>query len=324
MNALDQIKRPISSSFREFEETYLAAFSSEHALLRMALEHVVKGKGKQLRPILVLLSAQMAHGVTEKTIQTAVALEMLHAASLVHDDVVDNSPMRRQLPSVQHVFGNKVAVLTGDYLLSKVISLISNLRNLQILNIISDLGMQLSNGEILQLHQEKGMWITEDDYFQIISQKTATLFAACAEAGVASSAGTTRQASALRQYGYHLGICFQLKDDVLDYSDNEEIGKPTLQDIRDGKVTLPLIIAMKRASEDERLYIRHLAENDMTFEAENEIKSFVIRYDGIRATYKKMEEHRQCALKAIESFHHNEETIKALTRLLDYAITRVY
>ncbi len=324
MNTLELIKKPILGGFRDFEEAYRLALTTENTLLQQALDYIAKGKGKQLRPILVLLASQIAHGITEKTIQTAVALELLHAASLVHDDVVDNSPTRRNMPSLQNVWGNKVAVLTGDYLLSKVIAMVSNLRNLQILNIISELGMKLSDGEILQLHQKNGMWITEDDYFQIITQKTATLFAACAEAGVASSAGTARQAAALKLYGHHLGICFQLKDDVLDYSDNEEIGKPTLQDIRDGKVTLPLIVAMKRASEEERLYIRHLAENDMTFEAENEIKSFVLRYDGIRATYKKMEEHRQKALKAIEPFHHVDDTIKALTQLLDYAITRVY
>ncbi len=310
-------------SFHQFEEAYADALQTGNPLLQQVFDHLVAGRGKLLRPILVLLAAEKAHGVNEKTIQTAVALELLHTASLVHDDVVDNSPLRRGLPSVQNVWGNKVAVLTGDFLLSKVISLISNLRNLQILNIISDLGMTLSSGEILQLHQKDGMWITEDDYFAIISQKTAQLFASCAEAGAASSGGTMRQLTAMRQYGMHLGICFQLKDDVLDYSDNEEIGKPTLQDIRDGKVTLPLLKAMERASAEERLYIRHLAESDLTFETENEIKSFVLRYDGVRYTYKKMEEHRQKALAALAIFR-DDATTEALRALLDYAIIRVY
>ncbi len=323
VSALDQIKKPIVLSFHQFEEAYANALQTGNPLLQQVFDHLVAGRGKLLRPILVLLAAEKAHGVNEKTIQTAVALELLHTASLVHDDVVDNSPLRRGLPSVQNVWGNKVAVLTGDFLLSKVISLISNLRNLQILNIISDLGMTLSSGEILQLHQKDGMWITEDDYFAIISQKTAQLFASCAEAGAASSGGTMRQLTAMRQYGMHLGICFQLKDDVLDYSDNEEIGKPTLQDIRDGKVTLPLLKAMERASAEERLYIRHLAESDLTFETENEIKSFVLRYDGVRYTYKKMEEHRQKALAALAIFH-DDATTEALRALLDYAIVRVY
>ncbi len=308
---------------RLFDEAYVQALQTENPLLKQVLSHIAAGRGKQLRPILVLLAAQKAHGVNDKTIQTAVALELLHTASLVHDDVVDNSPLRRGLPSVQTQWGNKVAVLMGDFLLSKVISLISNLRNLQILNIISDLGMTLSSGEILQLHQKNGMWISEEDYYAIISQKTAQLFAACAEAGVASSGGTMRQITAFRQYGYHLGMCFQLKDDVLDYSDNEDMGKPTLQDIRDGKVTLPLLIAMQRATAEERIHIQRLAEGDLTFETENEIKSFVLRYDGLRYTYKKMEEHRQKALEAI-SFYRPDETTAALSALLDYAITRVY
>ncbi len=323
MDIIEQIQKPIASSLRLFDEAYARALHTENPLLKQVLSHVAAGRGKQLRPMLVLLAAQKVHGVNDKTIQTAVALELLHTATLVHDDVVDNSPLRRGLPSVQHVWGNKVAVLMGDFLLSKVISLISNLRNLQILNIISDLGMTLSSGEILQLHQKDGMWITEEDYYAIISQKTAQLFSACAEAGAASSGATMRQLNAFRQYGYHLGMCFQLKDDVLDYSDNEDMGKPTLQDIRDGKVTLPLLIAMQRATAEERVHIRQLAESELTFETENEIKSFVLRYDGLRYTYKKMEEHRQKALEAI-SFYHPDETITALSALLDYAITRVY
>ncbi len=323
MDIIEQIRKPIVSPLRRFDEAYMQALHTENPLLQQVLAHIAQGRGKLLRPILVLLAAQKTHGINEKTIQAAVALELLHTASLVHDDVVDNSPLRRGLPSVQHVWGNKVAVLMGDFLFSKVISLISNLRNLQILNIISDLGMTLSSGELLQLHQKDGMWITEEDYYAIISQKTAQLFSASAEAGAASSGATMRQLTAFRQYGYHLGMCFQLKDDVLDYSDNEEIGKPTLQDIRDGKVTLPLLIAMQRATAEERVRIRQLAESELTFETENEIKSFVLRYDGIRYTYKKMEEHRQKALEAI-SFYHPDETTAALSALLDYAITRVY
>ncbi len=323
MDIIEQIRKPIAPSLRLFDEAYVKALHHDNPLLRQILTHLSAGRGKQLRPMLVLLAAQKVHGINDKTIQTAVALELLHTATLVHDDVVDNSPLRRGMPSMQALWGNKVAVLMGDLLFSKVISLISNLRNLHILNIISDLGASLSGGEILQLHQKDGMWITEEDYYTIIDYKTARLFAACAEAGAASSGATMRQLNAFRQYGYHLGMCFQLKDDVLDYSDNEDMGKPTLQDIRDRKVTLPLLIAMQRATAEERVHIRELAEGELTFETENEIKSFVLRYDGIRYTYKKMEEHRQKALEAI-SFYHPDETTAALSALLDYAITRVY
>ncbi len=323
LNRIDQIRRPIELAFRQFEAVYKDTLQSDNILLQSVFDHILATAGKQLRPILVLLAAQKVHGVTEKTLQTAIALELLHTASLIHDDVVDNSPLRRGLPSINATWNNKIAVLSGDYLLSKVISIISNLRNLQIMNIIANLGAQLANGELLQLHKKEGMWITEEQYFAIIRQKTAHLFAACAEAGGVSSGATERQANALRTYGEHLGICFQLKDDILDYSDSEDLGKPTLQDIRDEKVTLPLLKAMERASTEERLYIQHLAEGELTSEKENEIKSFVIRYDGVRYTYKIMETHRQQAIAALSCFHH-DSTTDALIALLDYAITRAY
>ena len=282
--------------------------------------------GKQLRPIMVLLSAKMCHGVNEKTIQTAVAMELLHTASLVHDDVVDNSPMRRGAPSVQALFGNKVAVLVGDFLLARVIEITANLRNLKILNIVANMGKTLSTGEIMQLHANASQWITEESYMRVIDQKTASLFAACTQAGGVSSGASVKQESQLRTFGREIGLIFQMKDDVLDYSE-QEIGKPTLSDIRDGKATLPLIIALNRAPQDEAAAIRSIAEqlpfSQHLDEDLQRIQSFVLRYDGIRYVEQQMQAHKQKAHNALASFHQSDVK-SALLQLLQYTIIRTY
>lgn len=322
----EEIKKPIAAEFAEFEQAFRDALHTDNPLLQQALDYVVKTSGKQLRPILVLLSAKLCHGVNDKTIQTAVALELLHTASLIHDDVVDNSPTRRGVPSVQAVWNNKVAVLVGDFLLAKVIEITANLRNLKILNVVADMGRTLSSGEILQLHANSSVWISEESYMRVIDQKTAALFSACTQAGAASSGATMKQESALRQFGRELGLIFQMKDDILDYSE-QEIGKPTLSDIRDGKATLPLIIAIERAPKSESDDIKSLAEalpsNDNPAEALQRIQSFVLKYDGIRYSEHQMAAHKQKAHEALDAFHDNP-TKSALLQLLQYTIIRSY
>ena len=189
--------------------------------------------------MLVLLAAKLCRGVNEKTIDTAVTFELLHTATLVHDDVVDDSPLRRGIPTVQARWTNKVAVLTGDYLLAKVIELTAGLRNLKLFNIVAEIGQTLAKGELLQLHVDSSMWISESDYYKVIEQKTAALFASCTQAGAVSTGASMKQETALRTYGLELGLIFQMKDDLLDYSDSDELGKPTMSDVRDGKATLP-------------------------------------------------------------------------------------
>ena len=262
----------------------------------------------------------------EKTIQTAVAMELLHTASLVHDDVVDNSPTRRGAPSVQAIFGNKVAVLVGDFLLARVIEITANLRNLKILNIVADMGKTLSTGEIMQLHAYASPWITEESYMRVIDQKTASLFAACTQAGGVSSGASAKQETQLRTFGREIGLIFQMKDDVLDYSE-QEIGKPTLSDIRDGKATLPLIVALNRAPQDEAAAIRSIAEqlseSPHPDEDMQRIQSFVLKYDGIRYVERQMQAHKQKAHDALASFHQSDVK-SALLQLLQYIIIRTY
>jgi len=330
MDTIQEIRKPIQQEFRQYEQAFADALQSDNKLLSEVLDYIHSKRGKQLRPILVLLSSAVCRGITEKTIQTAVALELMHTASLIHDDVVDDSPLRRGNEAVHTRWSNKIAVLVGDYMLAQVIDILAGVHNTSILNTVAEMGEALSSGELLQLHTGQSMWISEQQYMRIIEQKTACLFAACSAAGAASSGATSRQITALRQYGLQLGLCFQLKDDVLDFSDIEDIGKPTMNDIRDGKATLPLLISLQRAGKEEADSIRDLAEGLAqnaphidAFEAEQEIKSFVLRYDGIRYAHQEMQKHRRRAIEALAMFPDNRYKNSLMT-LLDYAINRVY
>lgn len=341
MEKLTLIRQPIEREFLLYEQLYEATLRSENPLLNEVLTHTALHRGKQLRPLLTLLAAKICNPVTEKTLQAAVALELLHTATLMHDDVVDNSPVRRGAPSVQAQWTNKVAVLVGDYLLAKVIGITADIHHGKILSIIAHLGQMLSSGELLQLHAGGTMWITEEQYFKIIDQKTAQLFQACMEAGAESAGCTQRQRTALREFGRLFGLCFQIKDDIFDYSDSEEIGKPTMNDIRDGKVTLPLIVSLQRAPQQEADRVRMLAEalanHDEKVNAakvEDEIKSFVMRYQGIQYAQHKMEQLRAQAVELLAIFRdpiYPQEVAmlhpspkQSLIQLLNYAINRLY
>lgn len=331
MMTIEDIKQPIRKEFDAFESRFEEVLQTDNVLLQNAISYILQKRGKQLRPMLVLLSAKLCNGITDKTIQIAVALELLHTASLIHDDVVDNSDMRRGIASVNARWNNKVAVLLGDFLLSKVIELIATLRNVKILNVVAGMGRSLSSGELLQLHTNQSMWISETQYFSVIRQKTAELFAACMQAGALSSGCTQKQESVLREFGEKMGICFQLKDDCLDYSDYEDIGKPTMGDIRDGKVTLPLIKSLERAPKDEAAHIRTISEDLQRMgdtdvrEAsllEQEIKSFVLRYDGLHYMRTQMEAIRAQARGLMDNFA-DCKSKESLLEMLNYAINRI-
>ena len=329
MATIAEIRQPVEAAWRRYEKVLHESFHADDKIQQKVLDYIAARSGKQLRPLIVLLCAQLCNPITDKTLRSAVALEMLHNASLVHDDVVDNSDTRRGQPAVHTQWNNKVAILTGDYMLAKVIGLIAEVRNIRILEIVSNLGRSLSSGEMLQLHVGQSMWIDEARYLKVIDQKTAQLFQACAEAGGESAGCTPRQRKALRDYGHLLGLCFQIKDDIFDYSDLEEIGKPTMSDLRDGKVTLPLIIALERAPKPEAEHIKALGEQlaadtlgENTDKALQEIKSFVLRFHGDDYAVQRMLEYKKQAIEALNVFHDCAEK-KSLLALLDYAINRV-
>ena len=330
MAGLADIKRPVETEWKRYERLMHDCMQADERLQQTVLQYIAARSGKQLRPLIVLLCAQLCNPVTDKTLRAAVALEMLHNASLVHDDVVDSSDTRRGQPAVHTQWSNKVAVLTGDYMLAKVIGLVAEVRNIRILEIVSNLGRNLSSGEMLQLHFGQSMWIDEERYLRVIDQKTAQLFQACAEAGAESAGCTPRQRNALREYGRLLGLCFQIKDDIFDYSDLEELGKPTMSDLRDGKVTLPLIEALRRAPQEEAEEIRkkgeRICEADIAPDEETrlleEIKSFVLRFHGDEYAVQKMLNYKKQATEALSIFRDSSEK-NSLLALLDYAINRV-
>lgn len=330
MAGLADIRRPVETEWKRYERLMHDCMQADERLQQTVLQYIAARSGKQLRPLIVLLCAQLCNPVTDKTLRAAVALEMLHNASLVHDDVVDSSDTRRGQPAVHTQWSNKVAVLTGDYMLAKVIGLVAEVRNIRILEIVSNLGRNLSSGEMLQLHFGQSMWIDEERYLRVIDQKTAQLFQACAEAGAESAGCTPRQRNALREYGRLLGLCFQIKDDIFDYSDLEELGKPTMSDLRDGKVTLPLIEALRRAPQEEAEEIRkkgeRICEASVTPQEETrlleEIKSFVLRFHGDEYAVQKMLGYKKQATEALSIFRDSSEK-NSLLALLDYAINRV-
>jgi len=328
MNNLLDIRKPIEGEWKRYEKLLHETLNAEDRVQQAVLNYILSQRGKQMRPLLVLLCAQICNPVTDKTLKSAIALDLLHNASLVHDDVVDHSDTRRGKPSVNAQWTNKVAVLMGDYMLAKVIGLTAEVRNIRILEIVANLGKSLSTGEVMQLHYGSTMWINEERYLKVIDQKTAQLFQACAEVGAESAGCTQRQRAALREYGHLLGLCFQIKDDIFDYSDLEDIGKPTMSDLLDGKVTLPLIEALRRAPQDEAEEIKNLTQTLSQGEGEEQkralekVKAFVLRFKGEEYAVQKMLEYKKQATEALNVFRDSAEK-RSLLALLDYAINRV-
>lgn len=251
MNVLDKIKAPVAAEMERFGEAFRTMLFSDNPLLRQVVEHLLKASGKQIRPLLVLLSARMTGEVGENVIRVALALEMLHTASLMHDDVVDESSRRRGLPSVNALMSNQVAVLAGDFILSKALGCVAQTEDVRMMHYIAELGQSLADGELLQLHSQDSGELSDSAYFDVISRKTASLFSTCARLGVLAAGGTEAEAERMAQFGKLIGICFQLRDDLFDYG-KDDVGKPLGNDMQEGKLTLPAIYAVSHSG-DERM-----------------------------------------------------------------------
>lgn len=252
MDVLDKIKAPVATELEQFREAFRKTLYSNNPLLEQAVEHLLKAPGKQIRPMLVLLAARMVGKVNEGVINVALALEMLHTASLVHDDVVDESDRRRGLPSLNALLSNQVAVLAGDFILSKALECAALTDDVRVVRYIAQLGQSLADGELLQLDTQESEKLSEAAYFDIIGRKTASLFSVCARLGALAAGGSEAEAERLAQFGKLIGICFQLRDDVFDYG-TAEIGKPLGNDMKEGKLTLPAIYAVKHSEDASML-----------------------------------------------------------------------
>ncbi len=323
MSQLAEIKQPIMAEFAVFEKIYFESLQSDNVLLSHIFNYVLSTKGKQIRPILLLLSAKLCGSVTETAYSSALCVELLHATSLIHDDVVDNSLLRRGNPSVNAEFGNKVAVLGGDYLLSKVFSIAGKMKDDRLIDTFSNLGKALAEGELLQLKVADDPQFDEETYLEIIRKKTAILFSSCMLAGaVSSEKASEKQIEKLYQYGELLGLCFQIKDDIFDYSDNQEIGKPTANDIREKKITLPLSAAYQKASEEEKnkahqlLKQQELNTEDITF-----FLHLTEKYNGIKQAEEVMKKYVEQAKVLLNDFS-NQEVKTALCQMIDYVVMR--
>ena len=323
MDYLSIITEPISSELTDFIALFNQSLSHTNGMLTQALDHIRQRAGKRMRPILILLMAKNFGKITDATQHAAVGLELLHTASLVHDDVVDESGERRGQASVNQVFDNKVAVLVGDYILSTALLQVSYTHSEVIVRCLAELGRTLSNGEILQLSNIQNQDISEDIYYQVIKQKTAALFEACAALGAVSAGATESEIESARRFGRNLGIIFQIRDDIFDYYDHGEIGKPTGNDMIEGKLTLPVIYALNTTEDEEMITLARKVKNgSVTDEEIARLVAFTKAHGGIEYADKRMRDFHAEAMLFLETEVKDEVVRSSLKAYLDYVIER--
>ncbi|MDB9779176.1 polyprenyl synthetase family protein [Flavobacteriaceae bacterium] len=323
MKVTEQIKDPIYEEMEHFEQKFSDSMSSKVALLNRITHFIVNRKGKQMRPMFVFLTAKLLGGgkVTERTYRGASVIELIHTATLVHDDVVDDSNQRRGFFSINALWKNKIAVLVGDYLLSKGLLLCIHNEDFDLLKIISVAVREMSEGELLQIEKARNLDITEEIYFEIIRQKTATLLAACCAMGAQSVSDDKEAVEQMRIFGELLGMAFQIKDDLFDYGETK-IGKPTGIDIKEQKMTLPLIYTLNNVSSKERKWLVHSVKKYNTDKKRvKEVIQLVKDSGGLDYAQKRMETYRTEALDILMTFPKNAYR-DSLELMVNYVITR--
>ena len=324
MKITAQIKEPIREEMELFEQKFRSSMSSKVALLNRITYYIVNRKGKQMRPMFVFLVAKMVSGgkVSERTYRGASVIELIHTATLVHDDVVDDSNKRRGFFSINALWKNKIAVLVGDYLLSKGLLLSIDNGDFDLLRIISVAVREMSEGELLQIEKARRLDIVEEVYYEIIRQKTATLIAACCAMGACSvQPEQTEVIEKMRLFGEYIGMAFQIKDDLFDYTE-DAIGKPTGIDIKEQKMTLPLIYVLNTCSEEEKQWlINSVKKYNKDKKRVKEVIEFVKNHKGLEYAPTKMKEFQQKALNILDEFPVSPYK-EALTLMVNYVIDR--
>lgn len=323
MDSISCIRKPVMAELGEFKALFDGSLSSSNALLDSVITHIRQRNGKMMRPILVLLTARLLAGkVCPATLHAAVSLELLHTASLVHDDVVDESTERRGQLSVNAEFNNKVAVLTGDYLLATALVHAERTNNHDIIRVVSALGQDLAEGELLQLSNVSNLSFSEEVYFDVIRKKTAALFSACTKAAAFSVGAGEDQVEFARLLGEYIGICFQIRDDIFDYSDSKEIGKPTGNDMMEGKLTLPVLYVLnKTADETAQAIAVKVKKGTASADEIARLVELTKQNGGIEYADRVMEEYKQRAVALLESLP-DSEVRSALLAYLDYVVGR--
>ncbi len=325
MDYLSLIKKPIEQDLNDFVELFNTSLTHSDGLLGSALSHIRQRGGKRMRPMLILLLAQNFGRVSQVTQNAAVGLELLHTASLVHDDVVDESSERRGQASVNATYDNKVAVLVGDYILSTALLRVSLTDNQKIIQLLAELGRTLAAGEILQLSNIQNQKISEDVYYQIIKNKTAALFEACAKIGALSAGASEEAIAEAAKFGQNIGMIFQIRDDIFDYFDSKEIGKPTGNDMLEGKLTLPVIYALNNSNfESMQTLARKVKAGTVNADEIAVLVEFTKEQGGIEYAERRMEEIAEEARVFINKYVKDIAVKDALTAYLEYVIQRNY
>ena len=322
MSVIAKIKYPIKKEMILFEDKFKNSLKSNVPLLNSIMHYIINRKGKQMRPMFVFLSAKLFGKISEKTYRAASMIELLHTATLVHDDVIDEANYRRGFFSINSLWKNKVAVLVGDFLLSKGLLLAVKNKDFDLLEIMSSAVQDMSEGELLQIEKTRKLDITEEVYFNIIRKKTATLIAACCASGASSAEQDEKIVEKMRLFGEKAGIAFQIKDDLFDYTQSSLLGKPTGVDIKEKKITLPLIYTLNTANYKLKKWIINIIKNHSQDNKKvNQLISIVIKNGGVDYAEKKMRLYHNEAINIINEFKDNEAK-KSLKLLLNYVITR--
>ena len=322
MTTLESIQKSISPELKMLNERIVGALSTSNKLMNEVVETYLKTKGKQIRPILVMLSAKMFGTIDENVISAAAAVEMLHNASLIHDDVIDETKERRNNPTINCIWDNHIAVLVGDYFVSAALQQAISTQDPRIIVALSQLGAILSLGEIDQIYNAQSHVLSEEAYFNVIKAKTASLFVACVAMGGYAVKASDDEIEKLKQFTNLLGLCFQIRDDVFDYFEDKKVGKPTGNDLREGKITLPLLHVLLNESlplHEEMLALSH--KDNLTTEEIATLINYAKNNGGIEYAYEKMTELRNQAVEIIKQLPDNEAR-ESFIAILDYIIAR--
>jgi octaprenyl-diphosphate synthase len=322
VSSLGEIKKILKSDIQKYNKAFAEIMTSDVILVDKIAKYIVRHKGKGFRPMLVLLGARLAGEPNSKSYMLAAVVEILHTATLVHDDVVDDAQVRRSFPSINAMWKNKVSVLMGDYLLSKSLIGATEAGNLEIMHVLANSAKRLSKGELLQIEKSRKLDINEDDYFKMISDKTAALISASCELGALTVDANSEDREALKNYGEYLGIAFQIKDDLLDYEGKQNIvGKPVGADLKEKKITLPLLLSFKKAPGKEKKFIIKILKKGANNQDVKRIIEFCKEYDGIKLAQETAWNYSVKAKNSIDHFEDNQYKDLA-GKFVDYVINR--
>lgn len=322
MSSLSQITKPVKQELEEFHSIFKQAMRSNVGLVDLVARYIIRQKGKKVRPLLVLLSAKISGGVTDRSYRGATLVELLHTATLIHDDVVDNADKRRGMWSINALFKNKIAVLMGDYLLSRGLMISVDGKDYDFLGVTTDAVKRMSEGELLQIQKTRKLDIDEETYFKVISDKTASLLETCCTIGAMSTTDNKDYIEAMRNYGHSLGMAFQIRDDILDYEGSSSlIGKPVGGDIKEKKITLPLIYSLNNVSSSEAVRIRKVLKNGNDKIKVKEVMQFVKENKGVDYALTIAEKYSNQAINSLNVFP-DSDTKSSMKELIDFVTKR--